>query len=86
MVSGRFVKLKGVLDFCKASVLNIDNHLIVAHPTDNQIQIQFDNSTYCTNESTGELCVMVIIIGCVQETFDFGMFQLPTQPVSAQGM
>ena len=29
---------------------------------------------------------MVIIIGCVQETFDFGVFLVPTQPVSAEGM
>ena len=32
-----------------------------------EIQIQFDNSTYCTNESTGELCTVVTVIGCVKE-------------------
>ena len=56
------------------------------YPADNLIQIQFDNSTYCTNESTGELCAVVNVVGCVKEAFDFGVFPLPSQPVSAEGM
>ena len=50
------------------------------------IQIQFNNSTYYTNESTGEICTVVTVVGCVKEMFDFGVFPLPTQPVSAEGM
>ena len=52
---------------------------IIAALADNLIQIQFDNSSYCTNKSTGELCTVVTVVGCVKETFDFGVFPLPTQ-------
>ena len=50
------------------------------------IQIQFDNSSYCTDESTGELCTVFIVVGCVKEMFNLDVFLLPTQPVSAEGM
>ena len=54
-------------------------------PTDNLIQIQFDNFTYCANESAGELCMTVNVFGCVKEQFEFGVFPLPTEPISAIG-
>ena len=34
-------------------------------PADNLIKIQFDNSSYCANESTGKMCAVVTVVGCV---------------------
>ena len=54
-------------------------------PTDNLIQIEFDNVTYCANESAGELCTVVSVFGCVTEQFDFGVIPIPAEPISAIG-
>lgn len=53
--------------------------------TGDMVQIQFSNSTYYTNESTGMLCTIVTVLGDVKQGFDIGVIPIETQPVSARG-
>jgi len=54
--------------------------------TGNLVEIDFENSTYFANESSGQLCGIVIItMGQPEEPFDFSVASLQTMPVSAEG-